>query len=533
VTPLLFFRMAAAAGCGLALAVSGCAREQSAPPQTAYSVEEKTLAALQSDLSAGRVTSQKLVELYLARIRDLDQSGPTLRSVLAVNPRAADDARGLDEERAMGQLRGPLHGIPILVKDNIETADPLSTTAGSLALANNVTGRDAPIIARLREAGVVVLGKANLSEWANFRSTKSTSGWSAVGGLTRNPYALDRNACGSSSGSGVAVAASLAAMAVGTETDGSVTCPAAVNGIVGLKPTVGLLSRRYIIPITSAQDTAGPMTRTVADAAELLAAMAGSDSGDPATREADARRTDYAAALSAGALAGKRLGVMRFTMGYLPALDAVFDKAVDQIKAAGADVVTIDKFDGLDAIDRQELTILLTDFRKELNAYLASAPPPVTTRTLKDLIAFNSANAAREMPHFGQELFEQSEKTAGHDPSAYAKMREATAKAAGRDGIDALLQAHKLDALIAPTLSPAWTTDLVNGDHVIGGATTLPAVAGYPHLTVPMGFVQGLPVGLSFIGTAWSEAALLGMGYAFEQRTSARKPPTYRPRIEP
>jgi amidase len=514
------------------MAVSGCARESSAPAQTEYSVEEKALSALQSDLSAGRVTSQKLVELYLARIRDLDQSGPALRSVLAINPRADDDARRLDEERAVSRVRGPLHGIPILVKDNIETADPLPTTAGSLALAGNVTGRDAPIIARLREAGIIVLGKANLSEWANFRSTKSTSGWSAVGGLTRNPYALDRNACGSSSGSGVAVAASLAAMAVGTETDGSVTCPAAVNGIVGLKPTVGLLSRRYIIPITSAQDTAGPMTRTVADAAALLSAMAGSDSGDPATRDADARRTDYPAALSADALAGRRLGVMRFSMGYLPALDAVFDKAVDQIKAAGAEVVSIDTFAGMDAIDKQELTILLTDFRKELNAYLASTPPSVTTRTLKDLIAFNSANAAREMPHFRQELFERSEQTAGHDVGAYGKMREAT-KAAGRTGIDAMLQAHKLDALIAPTLSPAWTTDLVNGDHVLGGATTLAAVAGYPHLTVPMGFVQGLPVGLSFVGSAWSEAALLGMGYAFEQRVDARQPPSYRPRIEP
>jgi amidase len=511
--------------CGLALAVPGCARESRAPAQTEYSVEEKPIAALQSDLSAGRVTSQKLVELYLARIRDLDQSGPALRSVLAVNPRADDDARRLDEERAMGRLRGPLHGIPILVKDNIETADPLPTTAGSLALADNVTGRDAPIIARLREAGVVVLGKANLSEWANFRSTKSTSGWSAVGGLTRNPYALDRNACGSSSGSGVAVAASLAAMAVGTETDGSVTCPAAVNGIVGLKPTVGLLSRRHIIPITSAQDTAGPMTLTVADTAALLTAMAGSDEGDPSTREADARRVDYAAALSADALRGKRLGVMRFSMGYLPTLDAVFDKAVDQIKAAGAEVVSIDKFAGMDAIEKQELTILLTDFRKELNAYLASTPPSVTTRTLKDLIAFNLANAAREMPHFGQELFEQSEQTAGHDAGAYARMRDAT-KAASRDGIDAILEANKLDALIAPTLSPAWTTDLVNGDHVLGGATALAAVAGYPHLTVPMGFVQGLPVGLSFVGTAWSEAALLGMGHAFEQRTRTRHPPS-------
>jgi amidase len=482
-------------------------------------------------MRAGRLTSAQLVELYLSRIHDLDQNGPTLRSVLSINPRAVGDARRLDEERARGRVRGPLHGIPILLKDNIESADPLPTTAGSLALTDNLTGRDAPIVARLRQAGVVILGKANLSEWANFRSTHSTSGWSAVGGLTRNPYALDRNACGSSAGSAVAVAVNLAALAVGTETDGSITCPAAINGVVGFKPTVGLLSRRYIIPISAMQDTAGPMTRTVADAAAMLSVMAGTDDQDAATAEADARKTDYTAALSSDALRGKRLGIMGFAMAYLPALDAVFNRAVDQLKAAGAEVVVIEKFEGQKTIEEHEMTVLLTDFRMALNAYLATAPQAVTSRTLKDLIAFNRAQAQREMPFFGQELWEQSEMTATHIPADYAQMRAGNKRAAGLDGIDQLLRTHKVDALIAPTVGPAWPSDLVNGDHTLGGATQLAAVAGYPHLTVPMGQIHGLPVGLSFIGPAWSDAMILGLGYGFEQRASLRQPPTFPPSI--
>ncbi len=510
----------------LALACLAACTASPPPPETSpYAIEEQSISGIQSDLAAGRITSEELVKRYVSRIRELDQSGPNLRSVLALNPDAEETGRRLDRERAAGRVRGPLHGIPILIKDNIESADPLPTTAGSLALAKNTTGRDAPIVARLREAGAIVLGKTNLSEWANFRSTRSTSGWSAVGGLTRNPYELDRNACGSSSGSGVAIAANLATAAIGTETDGSVTCPAAVNGLVGLKPTVGLLSRRHIVPITSAQDTAGPMTRTVADTAALLAVMAGTDDGDTATREADRRRDDYVNRLSKEGLSGKRLGIMKFSMGYLPEIDALFDRAVEQLKAAGAEVVVIDRFDAMDRINKDELTVLLTDFRKEINAYLAATPPAVTTRSLADLIAFNQQNAAREMPHFGQELFTQSEATANHDPSAYQKLREGNRKAAGPDGIDRLLTASKLDALIAPTTGPAWTTDLVNGDHYLGSATTLAAVAGYPHLTVPMGQVRGLPVGLSFVGAAWSESLLLSMGYAFEQRAQARRPP--------
>jgi len=489
-------------------------------------VEELSIATIAADLQAGRVTSERLVEAYLARIRTLDRDGPALRAILSLNPRATDDARQLDRERAGGRTRGPLHGIPLLIKDNVETADPLPTTAGSLALADNITGRDAPIVARLRAAGAIILGKTNLSEWANFRSTASTSGWSALGGLTRNPYRLDANACGSSSGSGVAVAASLAVAAVGTETDGSIVCPSTVNGIVGLKPTLGLLSRRHIVPISSAQDTAGPMARSVADAAVLLTVMAGSDPQDPATREADARRTDYRAALSADALTGRRLGVLRFHMGYLPALDAVFAQAVEALRAAGAEVVEIDRFDALDDIRTAEMTVLLTDFRTEIAAYLATAAPGVQPKTLADLLAFNLAHAAEELPHFGQELFEQSEKTAGQDRPAYEILRARNQRAAGRDGIDALLAAHRLDALIAPTFGPAWASDFARGDTILGAPpTTLPAVAGYPHLTVPMGQVGGLPVGLSFIGTAWSEGSLLAMGYAFEQRTHARQPP--------
>jgi amidase len=508
-----------------------CAGPSTEPPRQ-YDVLEKTVAALGADMAAGRITSEALVDLYLQRIETIDHSGPTLRSVLAVNPRARDDARALDAERARGQVRGPLHGIPVLLKDNIESADSLPTTAGSLALAANLGRRDAPLVARLRAAGAVILGKTNLSEWANIRSSKSTSGWSAAGGLTRNPYALACNACGSSSGSGVAVAANLAALAVGTETDGSITCPAAVNGIVGLKPTVGLVSRRHIVPISHTQDTAGPMTRTVADAAAMLAAMAGTDAGDPATAEADHRRQDYVAALDTLALRGARLGVLRFHAGYLPALDVEFERALEQLRAAGATLVDVKEFPGLEQIGAAELTVLLVELKADLNAYLADAAPGVTTRTLADVITFNEEQATREMRFFGQEFFLQAEATAGLDSPDYQHALETCRCMAGPEGIDRVLREHDVVALVAPTTGPAWSTDVVNGDHYLGAATTLPAVAGYPHLTVPMGQVFGLPVGLSFIGPAWSEARLLALGFAFEQRARARKPPTFAPSID-
>ncbi|MGE4057113.1 MAG: amidase [Vicinamibacterales bacterium] len=512
--------------CLLLVSALGCAPARLPAPVAPYHVEDVALTTLQRDLATGQVTSAELVERYVARVAELDRGPTGLHSVIAINSEAAATAHMLDAERGAGRVRGPLHGIPIALKDNIETGEPaLPTTAGSLALETHVTKRDAPLVARLREAGAIVIAKTNLSEWANFRSTRSTSGWSAIGGLTRNAYARDRNACGSSSGSGVAVSASLAAAAVGTETDGSITCPASINGLVGLKPTVGLVSRRYIVPISAAQDTAGPMARTVADAAVLLTAMAGTDPGDSATRDADAHKTDYRSSLKTDALAGTRLGVLRFLMGYDASVDALFEEQLAVLRTAGATIVDVATFEGLDRIDRAEMTVLLTDFRTELNAYLASTPGDTAARDLAGLMAFNRAHGDREMPHFGQELFERAEMTAGHDVVRYWQLRSAVKRAAGAEGIDALLTTHGVDALIAPTTGPAWVTDLAKGDVFAGSASTLPAVAGYPHLTVPMGFVDGLPVGLSFIGPAWSEARLLSMGYAFEQRTHARRAP--------
>ena len=497
----------------------------------ADAVEEKSIADLQAELARGTTTSEALVKAYLARIEAIDRAGPTLRSVLALNPRAADDARARDAERKAGKVRGPLHGIPILLKDNIESADPVATTAGSLALKDNVTGRDAPLVARLREAGAVILGKTNLSEWANIRSSQSISGWSAVGGLTRNPYALDRNACGSSSGSGAAAAASLAAATVGTETDGSITCPSSINGLVGMKPTVGLVSRTHVVPISHTQDTAGPMTRTVADAAALLTAMAGSDPADVATKLADARKSDYTKALDANALQGKRIGVLKFLSGYHAPTDRAFAAALDAMKAAGATLVEIEKFENLDKIGEAELTVLLVELKADLNAYLASTAPGVKTRTLKDVIAFNSATPA-ELALFGQDLFEQAEQTKGVNDPAYKKAAATAKRLAGPEGIDRLLKQHKLDALVAPTVGPAWTIDVVTGDHFLGAASTLAAVAGYPHITVPMGDARGLPIGISFMAEAWSEAKLIALGYAFEQKTKARKAPRYLRSVE-
>lgn len=511
---------------GMALAFALLAAVACSERAPAYDVEEKSIAQLQADLSAGVVTSEQLVQAYLDRIEAIDRNGPALNSVLALNPNALEHARALDRERAAGRVRGPLHGIPVLLKDNIESADPMPTTAGSLALAQNVTGRDAPLVARLREAGAIVLGKTNLSEWANIRASDSTSGWSAVGGLTRNPYALDRNACGSSSGSGAAAAASLAAIAIGTETDGSITCPSSVNGLVGLKPTVGLVSRTFIVPISRTQDTAGPMGRSVADVAAVLSIVAGSDAADPATAEADARRADYLAALDVDALRGRRIGVLRFQAGFDSDVDALFAQALDRLRAAGAEIVEIeDEPPGMEALSG-EIVILLAELRTGLDAYLASTPPAVRTRTLADVIAFNRETPA-ELVLFGQDLFERAQATQGENDPAYRAAIARTPQAA-RAILDGLLARHRVDALIAPTLAPAWTTDVINGDHYVGGgASSLPAVAGYPHLTVPMGLVHGLPVGLSFIGPAWSEARLLAFGYAFEQSAQARRPPSY------
>jgi amidase len=466
------------------------------------------------------------------RLKSIEAWNPELHAVIALNPHALADARALDAERKAGKVRGPLHGVPILLKDNIETADPIATTAGSLALKDNVTNRDAPLVKRLRDAGMVILGKTNLSEWANIRSSHSISGWSAVGGTVRNPYVLDRSACGSSSGSGAAVAAGLAPAAIGTETDGSITCPAAINGLVGLKPTVGLVSRTHIVPISHSQDTAGPMTRTVTDAALILTVLAGSDPADVATQDADAHKTDYAKGLSKDALKGVTLAVARFYTGSSPGTDAVFEQALKDLKAQGATLVEVKDFDE-GPIGKAEGVVLYTELKVDLNAYLASTDPKrVKTRTLEDLIAFNKATP-KEMEWFGQETFEKAQATKGYADPDYIKALADAKRLAGPEGIDKILKDTGAIAIVAPTTGPAWTIDPLNGDHYGGSSTTLPAVAGYPHLTVPMGDVGGLPVGISFIGPAWSEARLLSLGYAYEQATHRRIDPKFLPTVAP
>jgi amidase len=460
----------------------------------------------------------------LKRIKALN---PRINAVIAVDPTAMDQARALDRIR---RARGPLFGMPILIKDNIETLGPLPTTAGSLALARNVTNRDAPLVARLRQAGAVILGKTNLSEWANIRSNSSISGWSAVGGQTRNPHALNRNPCGTSSGSGAAGAAGMVPAAIGTETDGSITCPAAINGIVGFKPTVGLVSRTYVVPISHSQDTPGPMTRTVRDAALVLSAIAGSDPADPQTGEADSRRSDFAAGLSADSLRGKRIGVMRFASGF--GTDAPFEAALQALRAQGAILVEIAKFDRKPEMGEGEFKVLLTELKADLNAYLATTPASVGTRTLAEVIAFNKGSA-RELALFGQDTFEAAEKTKGLDDPDYRKARETSLRLAGAEGIDKMLSDNNVVALVGPTMPPAWPIDAVNGDQISGGgAGGFAAVAGYPHLTVPMGHVKGLPVGLSFIGPKWSDQMILSLGYAYEQASHKRVEPRLLPSIE-
>jgi amidase len=457
----------------------------------------------------------------------IERLNPRLNAVIAVDPTALDQARALDRIR---RARGPLFGMPILIKDNIETEGPLPTTAGSLALAGNVTNRDAPLVARLRAAGAVIVGKANLSEWANIRSSDSISGWSAIGGQVRNPYALNRNPCGSSSGSAVAVSSGMVPAAIGTETDGSVTCPAAINGIVGFKPSVGLVSRTHVVPISHSQDTPGPMTLNVRDAALVMNAIAGTDPADPATAEADQRRVDYTAALRPDALRGVRLGVMRFAAGF--GTDTVFEAALATLRAQGAELVEIREFTGRPEIGRNEIVVLLAELKHDMNLYLATLPPAVRTRTLADLIAFNQANAGVEMPLFTQDLFEQAQATADLD-EAYRTARETSLRLAGPEGIDRLLRENNVVALVGPTRPAAWLIDAVLGDQSPGGGGgSLAAVAGYPHLTVPMGQIRGLPVGLSFIGAKWSDALILSLGYSYEQASHARIEPRYLPSIE-
>jgi amidase len=492
-----------------------------------FDLDETTVADLQRKLESGELTARRVTEAYLGRIAALDRQGPELRSVIETNPDALSIADALDAERKARGPRGPLHGIPVLVKDNVDTADRMTTTAGSLVLEGSTPPRDAHVVARLREAGAVILGKANLSEWANFRSSRSVSGWSARGGQCRNPYALDRNPCGSSSGSGVAVSANLAPIALGTETDGSIVCPSTSCGIVGIKPTVGLVSRAGIIPISHTQDTAGPMARTVADAAMLLTTLAGVDPRDPATARGQRRSADYAKALDAAGLRGARLGVARNMAGFHPDTDRLFDGAVAEMKRRGAEIVDPADVPNAKELDGPELEVLLHEFKAGVEAYFASLGPKAPVKTLAEAIAFNDRNREREMPYFGQEIFLKAVEKGPLSTPAYREALEKCARLSRREGLDAVLDRHQLDALVAPTGAPAWVIDPVSGDHYVGGNSTPAAVAGYPSITVPVGFVFGLPVGLSFIGRAWSEATLVRLAFAFEQATKHRHPPRF------
>lgn len=497
------------------------ARPAAPDPAAKALTGEMSVADIEAALKRGDFTSEALTRAAIARITALDGR---LHAVIAVNPNALKQARAADAALKAGKALGPLMGIPVLVKDNIETADPVATTAGSLALKDNVTGRDSPSVARLRAGGAVILAKANLSEWANIRSTHAMSGWSAMGGLVANPYDLSRTACGSSSGTGAGLAADFAVVGIGSETDGSVTCPSSMNGLVGLKPTVGLVSRTHIVPISHSQDTAGPMGHSVTDIAALLTIMAGSDPADVATADADRHKTDYVAALKDASLKGVRIGVLRDQVGNEPKTAAVFEQALAALKAQGAELIDI-KDSSADGLGDAEDVVLHYELKADLNAYLATTPKAVQSRTLSDLIAFNKAHSAEEMPFFGQEFFEAADAKKGLDEPEYVAAA-AKARALSQARIDGLLKDHGVAFLIAPTYAPAWQSDPIYGDVYNGpSATTLPATSGYPHLTVPMGVVQGLPVGLSFIGAKWSEAELLKAGYAFEQATHARIPP--------
>ena len=510
----------------LSMAACGPAEQNRIATPATPDLSEYDIARLQQAMQDGTLDSRRITQWSLNRIAALDDAGPTLNAVVATNPDALAIADERDAERRAGKLRGPLHGIPVLLKDNIDTGDRQLTTAGSLALAGAPAPRDSEVARRLREAGAVILGKANLSEWANIRSTRSTSSWSAIGGLTRNPHVLDRNPCGSSSGSAVAVAA------VGTETDGSIVCPASVNGVVGFKPTVGLVSRRGIVPISHSQDTAGPMTRSVADAAIVLDAIAGTDAADAATRDADARRTGFREALDAASLRGRRIGVVREHGGGGAESRAILDAAVATLRAQGAELVDPVKLPRPSEYSDDELAVLLFELKSDLNAYLRERGTATVT-SLADVIAFNEREAAVEMPWFGQELFLQAERDGGLDHAAYLAKRARIRRLVGQQGIDAVLAEGRLDALVAITCGPAWVSDLVYGDNWSVSCSSGPAaIAGYPSASVPGGFVDGLPVGVSFFAAAWQDAGVLAIAQAFERAHAARRPPAYRISVE-
>src|ERR1700733_5493558 len=510
----------------------GAAREiVSAAPASGvqpFELDEITIADLQDGMKSGKYTARSLVEKYSARIAEIDKQGPAINSILELNPDALSIADALDQERKTKGPRGPMHGVPVLIKDNIDTADRMMTTAGSLALVGSKPLQDSYVAQKLRSAGAVILGKTNLSEWANIRSSHSTSGWSGRGGLTKNPYALDRNPCGSSSGTGAAISANLAAAGIGTETDGSIVCPSSSNGLVGIKPTVGLISRAGIIPISHSQDTPGPMCRTVRDAAILLGALTGVDSDDEATASSAGKsQTDYAQYCDPAGLKGARIGVARKYFGFNDAVDALMEQSLDVMKKQGAmlidpaDIATFGKFDDT------ELIVFLYELKADLNAYLARLGPGAPVRTLKGIIDFNERNREKEMPYFGQDLFIKAQAKGPLTEKEYLDALAKNNQLARTEGIDALMDKHQLDAIVAPTGSPAWLTDLVNGDHVAGGSSNAAAVAGYPNINVTAGFIFGLPVGISFFGRAWSEPTLIKLAYAFEQATKARKPPRF------
>ena len=503
-----------------------------APDVPSFELDEISISDLQDGMKSGKFTAKAIAEKYLARIDALDKKGPAINSIIELNPDALAAAEAMDKERQAGKIRGPLHGVPILIKDNIDTADRMMTTAGSLALVGAKPPQDSTVAKKLREAGVVILGKTNLSEWANIRSSHSTSGWSGRGGLTKNPYALDRNACGSSSGSGAAAAANLCAAAIGTETDGSIVCPSSANCLVGIKPTVGLVSRAGIIPISHTQDGAGPMARNVADAAIILGALAGTDSADAATSASSGKAlTDYTRFLDPHGVKGARIGVARKYFGFSEEVDAIMSTALDVLKQAGAtlvdpaDIATFGKF------DESELTLFLYELKADLNSYLGRLGQSSQVRTLKDIIDFNEKNKDKEMPYFGQDIFIKSEAKGPLTEKEYVDVLEKNHRLARTEGIDALMDKNKLDAIVAPTAGPACLTDLLNGDHFTGGSSNAAAVAGYPNINVPAGWISGMPVGISFFGRAWSEPTLIKFAYAFEQATKFRKPPKFLPTI--
>lgn len=510
----------------------GAAREIApalrAPDVKEFELDEITISELQDGMKSGKFTAGSLVEKYHARIDEIDKRGPSINSIIELNPDALSIAEALDQERKAKGPRGPMHGIPVLIKDNIDTADKMMTTAGSLALVGSKPPQDSFVAQRLRAAGAVILGKTNLSEWANIRSSHSTSGWSGRGGLTKNPYVLDRNPCGSSSGTGSGISANLCAVGIGTETDGSIVCPSSSNGLAGIKPTVGLVSRSGIIPISHTQDGAGPMCRTVRDAATLLGALTGVDPGDAATAASAGKSyTDYTQFCDPNGLKGARIGIARKYFGFNDAVDALMEQSLDAMKKQGATLVDPADIETLGKFDESELLIFMYELKADLNAYLARLGPNAPVRTLKDIIEFNERNRDKEMPYFGQDLFIKAEAKGPLTEKAYTEALEKNRQLARTEGIDATMDKFHLDAIVAPTGGPAWLTDLVNGDHFGGGSSNAAAVAGYPNINVTAGFISGLPVGISFFGRAWSESTLIRLAFAFEQATKARQAPRF------